>query len=263
MIKLKIIGVIPARYQSSRFPGKPLVPILGKTLLQHCYENAQRCSFLDHLAIATDDERIFQHARSLGAHAIMTSPHCATGTDRLVEALGKDPLLQQAELLVNIQGDEPCVSPDTIEKVLQALLSNSHAPVATPITPLKTEQEAQSPSIVKCVVNLKGEALYFSRTLIPSNKKRLFLPSHTYWRHIGLYAFRASFLPLYTSLPPSPLQLIEDLEQLKILENGYSIQTIVVEESSFGVDIPEDIEKIKELLCKKNISLSQAESALR
>lgn len=249
---VKVLGIIPARYASTRFPGKPLFPIQGKTLLQRTYENALRVGILDDIIVATDDLRILEHVKELGGRVEMTSLNCPTGTDRLAEVLKKNPSLLKAEAIVNIQGDEPCVDPLAIENAVKLLLQDPLASMATIVTPLISEEDAYNPSIVKCVLDQQNNALYFSRSMIPSNKKQLFNPHCPYYRHIGMYVYRPAFLLHYQSLQPTPLQLEEDLEQLKVLEHGYRIKVAITNHSSIGVDTPEDIKKIEQWLCKQN-----------
>ncbi len=251
----EIIGIIPARYGSTRFPGKPLFPILGKTLLQRTYENAKRAASLSEVIVATDDQRIFDHVKSFNGQVVMTSPDCPTGTDRLAEVLRLHPEWMQAAVIVNIQGDEPCLEPQAINLAADALLNDSNGHMSTVVTPLLSEEDAFNPSIVKCVMDQKGNALYFSRTLIPSNKRQCFEPQTSYFRHLGLYAYRPAFVLEYQQLSPTPLQLEEDLEQLKVLEHGYRIKVAVVDHVSIGVDTPEDIHKIEQWLCKQNTFL--------
>jgi len=252
---LKIIGIIPARYGSTRFPGKPLAKIQGKTLIQRTYENARKCQSLDELAVATDDQSIYDHVTSFGGKAIMTSPECPTGSDRLVAAIENTPGFQEAAIVVNIQGDEPCLEPQVIDQVINALQNDSEAVMSTAIVKLTSEEEVLNPSVIKCVIDLKGHALYFSRALIPAGKTLKFRREANYYKHLGIYAYRREFLMHYAELSPTPLQLAEDLEQLKVLEHGYRIKTALVESSSIGVDHPEDIKKIEQLLCKPNIYL--------
>lgn len=251
----QIIGIIPARYGSTRFPGKPLFPILGKTLLQRTYENAKRAASLSEIIVATDDQLIFDHVKSFNGLVVMTSPGCPTGTDRLAEVLHLHPQWKQAAVIVNIQGDEPCLDPQAIDIVSQALLDDPKGDMSTVVTPLISEEEALNPSIVKCVIDQKGNALYFSRALIPSNKRHRFNKQTSYFRHLGLYAYRPTFILEYQHLSPTPLQLEEDLEQLKVLEHGYRIKVAVVDHVSIGVDTPEDIHKIEQWLCKQNTFL--------
>jgi 3-deoxy-manno-octulosonate cytidylyltransferase (CMP-KDO synthetase) len=252
-MSVKVLGIIPARFASTRLPGKLLLPILGKTLLQRTFENAKQATIVDQLLVATDDQRIFDHVKQFGGQPIMTSINCPTGTDRLAEVLQKYPELLKAEAVVNIQGDEPCVDPQAIEAAVKLLLNDPQASMATLITPLTNEEEALSSSVVKCVKDQQNNALYFSRSLIPSNKKHLFNPQGSYYRHIGLYVFRPAFLLHYQTLPPTPLQLEEDLEQLKVLENGYRIKVAVTEKCGIGVDTHEDLNKIEQWICKQNI----------
>lgn len=243
-----IIGIIPARFQSSRFPGKPLEKILGVTLIQRTYENAKKAKILSDVIVATDDTRILNHVLSFGGKAVLTSSNCATGSDRIAEVARH---LPDASIIVNIQGDEPCLDPQAIEKAVEALLKDEGSVVSTAATKISFE-EAQHSSVVKCVFTDKGRALYFSRSMIPGSK----VPDNqmTYYRHLGLYVYRREFLLLYPELPPTPLMLIEDLEQLKILEHGYNIQIVTLERDSPGVDIPEDIQKVEKFLCQQNIS---------
>lgn len=249
---VKVLGIIPARYASTRLPGKLLIPILGKTLIQRTFENASQATILDQLLIATDDDRIFDHVKQFGGYPVMTSLHCPTGTDRLAEVLQKQPEWLKAEAVVNIQGDEPYVDPAAIEKAVTLLLEDPMASMATIVTPLRDEEEAQNSSIVKCVKDQQNNALYFSRSLIPSNKKHQFNSNGNYFRHIGLYVYRPSFLLRYQSLPQTPLQIEEDLEQLKVLEHGFRIKVAVTEKESIGVDTPEDLNKIERWICKQN-----------
>lgn len=250
----KIIGIIPARYASTRFPGKPLILIQGKSLLQRTYENAKKAK-LDELIVATDDEKIFEHVKGFGGKVMMTSPDHLTGTDRIAEVLQRNPNWMKAAVIINIQGDEPCIEPSSLDAIVEALISDPSANMSTAVTPLRTKIEAESSAVVKCVFDKKNHALYFSRTLLPSNKKHAYNPSASYYRHIGVYAFRPSFLLEYGKLPPTPLQLEEDLEQLKILEHGYRIKIAVLDHISIGVDTPEDIKQVELWLNKQSMSL--------
>lgn len=252
---LDIIGIIPARYSSTRLPAKLMIPILSKTLLQRTYENAKKAKSIDRLIVATDDERIFQHVQEFGGEVIMTSIDCQNGTDRIAEVLKHKPEFLKAKVIVNIQGDEPCVDPLLIDSVAQLLIDDANASVATARCPLKTSVEAMNPSIVKCIVDQNGYALYFSRALIPGNKELKFNPAISYFRHIGLYAYRPDFILTYQKLAATPLQMAEDLEQLKVLEHGYRIKVALTDHVSPGVDILEDIKKVEEWICKQNTSL--------
>lgn len=253
-LKLKIVGVIPARYGSSRFPGKPLAEINGKTLIQLTFENAKRCSLLSNLIVATDDQRIQETVSKFGGNTVLTSENCATGTDRIAEVLDHNNALKTSDIIVNIQGDEPCLEPEVMESVVKELILDPSIQMATAASKIHSREDLRNPHIVKCVVDLNHHAIYFSRSPIPSGDG----PS---LRHIGIYAYRKDFLKVYTTLPKTPLQLAEDLEQLKVIEHGYKIKVAVVESKSIGVDTPEDLDEVKKLLCIQNTSSLQAESA--
>lgn len=244
----KILGIIPARYASTRLPGKLLISILGKTLLQRTFENAKRVAILDDLWIATDDQRIYDHVKEFGGQPIMTSTNCVNGTDRLSEVLRIRPEWLQADAIVNIQGDEPLVDPDAIVDAIELLLNDPFASMATLVNPITSEEDALNSSIVKCVMDQNQNALYFSRALIPSNHTQSFNPNMTYYRHIGLYIYRPDFLLNYLSIEPSSLQTEENLEQLKVLEHGFRIKVAITKKQSMGVDTPEDLNKIKRWL---------------
>ena len=256
----KIIGIIPARYGSTRFPGKILAPIAGKTLIQRTYENASQNSILQQLIIATDDDRIYDHVETFGAKAVMTSITCPTGTDRLVEAVKHSLNLAGADIIVNIQGDEPCLDPQIITQIVTLLINDPEAVMSTAAIQIHSEEEAHNPSAVKCVIDSQQNALYFSRALIPAGHSGRMLPNTAYYRHIGIYAYRAHFLLKYADLPKTPSQLAEDLEQLKVIEHGFRIKVAIVDSFSIGVDTPKDIQKVEQWLHKQNTSLSQAAS---
>jgi 3-deoxy-manno-octulosonate cytidylyltransferase (CMP-KDO synthetase) len=256
----KVVGVIPARYASTRFPGKPLANIMGKTLIQRTYENALRCSHLDALVVATDDRRIYDHVVEFGGTVVMT-PECPTGTDRIAYVVAHESHLQQAEIVVNVQGDEPCLDPNVTQRIIEVLQKDPDAAMSTAVVVLDSDEEAANPGDVKCVLDLNGNVLYFSRALIPGGFSLDFRKNHTvYYKHLGIYAYRREFLLKYPHLPPTPLQLAENLEQLKVLEHGYKIKTAVVDSVSIGVNTPEEIKKVEQVLCKQNSFLSQAES---
>jgi len=257
----RTIGMIPARYQSSRFPGKPLVLIAGKTLLQHTYENARQSGYFDELIVATDDQRIFNHVIGFDGRVVMTSPDHLTGTDRLTEALVACPDLQDADIVVNVQGDAPCVDFEVFRQLIQLLQADSEAVMSTAVTPISNQSGILDPSVVKCVFDQLGNALYFSRSPIPASF--MGTPS-TAFQHIGVYAFRPDFLLRYGQLAVTPLQLSESLEQLKVLEHGYRIKIAVIAGESPDVNTPEDILKVESfLLCKQNTSSSLAASVHR
>ena len=248
-MRQKVIGIIPARFASTRFPGKLLFNICGKPLIEHTFESAKRCKAIDELYVATDSEKIASHIESLGGKVIMTSLKCKNGTERLTEALHKRIDLQQSDYVVNIQGDHPYVSPSTITSCVDLLLNDSSALLATAASQIDYEK-ALSPHVVKCVIDKESNALYFSRSLIPYRKSNLDKTQH--YHHIGLYVYRTSFLLGLNELENTPLQEEEDLEQLKILEHGYKIKVAIVKETELGVDTPEDITKVEKYLCLSN-----------
>lgn len=245
------ICFIPARFGSKRFPGKPLAKILGKSLIQLTWENARQSSV--NPWILTDDIRIFEHVKDFGGNVLMTPQECRSGTERIAWTLMQDGA-PQGDIIVNIQGDEPCMPPEAIEKAVALLLDDPSLQMATAVTEIPREK-GLSENIVKCVFDAMGNALYFSRSLIPSRTERVF-------KHLGLYVYRRTFLPRLFALPETPLQQAEDLEQLKALEHGVLIRTCIVDDFGPAVDVPEDIQTTETYLCRKNTSLLQAGSAL-
>lgn len=250
----KVLGIIPARYGSTRFPGKPLVKILDKTLIQRTYENAKTCEAFDEIVVATDDQRIFDHVEEFGGKVVMTSANCLTGTDRLAEVIRNNRKYDDTQLIVNVQGDEPCINVSAIEKAVHSLINESKAVISTAVVPLDP-QNADDANAPKCVIDCNGYALYFSRALIPGNRTGCYDKNLTYYKHVGLYVYKRDFLLKYGELSPTPLQLAEDLEQLKVLEHGYSIKVVVVDYLGLDVNVPDDIKKVEKELCKVNTSL--------
>jgi len=247
----RVVGIIPARFASSRFQGKPLVQILGKPMIQRTWERAKLATTLDRIVVATDDERIADCCQGFGAEVIMTSESCPNGTVRCNEALQK--LEKKYDIVVNIQGDEPLVEPEIIDGVVKALQVTPDAVFSTAVTSLKPE-DGHDPNRVKCVVDTRGYAIYFSRGLIPFNKSGNVNQRFPYMLHLGIQSYDSKFLKIYPNLPPTPLQLEEDLEQLKVLENGFKMKVIKVNHEAHGVDTPEDIEKIESLMRGMNLS---------
>eukprot|EP00217_Crustomastix_stigmatica_P010960 CAMPEP_0183797136 /NCGR_PEP_ID=MMETSP0803_2-20130417/14680_1 /TAXON_ID=195967 /ORGANISM="Crustomastix stigmata, Strain CCMP3273" /LENGTH=313 /DNA_ID=CAMNT_0026041795 /DNA_START=38 /DNA_END=976 /DNA_ORIENTATION=+ len=239
----RVLGVIPARYASTRFPGKPLVQILGKPMIQRTYEQAKKAVKLDRLVVATDDERIAEACRACGAEVVMTGEDIPNGTERCNEAASK--LKESYDIVVNIQGDEPLIEPEIIDEVVQALQDAPDAVYSTPCTSLKPE-EVEMRGRVKCITDQNGYAIYFSRGMLPYNKKGVVDPKHPYLLHLGLQCYDRGFLKKYGSMPATPLQLQEDLEQLKVIENGYKIKVITVDHKAHGVDEPEDVQSVEE-----------------
>lgn len=234
--------VIPARLNSSRFPGKLLARIGGKSVIQQTYECALKAKKIDALFIATDSSEIAEHVEEFGGTVIWTSSNCASGTDRIAEALQKEPVLQSASLIINLQGDHPFTSPDTLDRLVELLSVDPSAPMATAVRPIRTWEEFRSPHVVKCVFDCSGYALYFSRSPIPHQGNS---PVPFGYIHIGIYGYRPSFLQQFITLPNSDLQRSEDLEQLKVLEMGYRIKVAVVEDEGIGIDTPEDLQKLQ------------------
>lgn len=255
-----VIGIIPARYASVRFPGKLLVSILGKSLIQRTYENALKCKALKQVLVATDDQRILDHVKSFGGLAVMTTEGLPSGTDRLAEVIRNYPEYAHYNYIINIQGDEPTVDPQVIAAVAKTLQEDAQADMSTPIIKIHTEEEALNPSAPKCVIDSRGYALYFSRSLIPGNKSQKYRQDVTYYKHIGIYGYKRDFLLRYATLSQTPLQQAEDLEQLRVLEHGFRIKTVLVTSECMDVNTPEDITKVEQLLCKQNTSSSQVGS---
>jgi 3-deoxy-manno-octulosonate cytidylyltransferase (CMP-KDO synthetase) len=251
----KIIAMIPARYASTRFPGKMLSLISGKSLIQRTYENAKLCPLLNDIIIATDDQRIFDHVKGFGGQVVMTCPNCLTGSDRIAEALKKNPQFNNVSIVVNIQGDEPCLDPNIVNRVIEVLQNDPEAVMSTAVIKLDNADDAANSSVVKCVIDSNQNALYFSRSLIPAGHGMKMIPGITYYRHMGIYGFRRDFAVKYAELTPTPLQLAEDLEQLKVIEHGYRLKAAIVDNFSIGVDRIEDIQKVEKWLCKQNTSL--------
>ncbi|MGE9266724.1 MAG: 3-deoxy-manno-octulosonate cytidylyltransferase [Verrucomicrobiales bacterium] len=239
----KIIGIIPARWASSRFPGKPLHPLLGKPLLQHVYERARLCRELDGLLIATDDQRIATLCEEIDAPYVLTRPDHPSGTDRLAEAAENSP---GASHFLNIQGDEPLIDPALIDTLARELKNDPGLEMVTAASPIKDEQQLSDPNIVKVVLNKSGEALYFSRSPLPYRREAH--PELPGYRHLGLYGYRADFLRHFVSLPPSPLEITEGLEQLRALEDGARIKVLLTEHEAIGLDTPAQIPFLESLL---------------
>ena len=245
MVSSSVVVVIPARYGSTRFPGKPLCMINGISLIERTYRQAKLCRNVTHCVVATDDDRIAQHARSFGADVIMTSSRCATGTDRIAEAIGISDDLRKASTIVNVQGDEPCIDPETISKVVLALSASKHDSIGTAIAPIHSEKDLLNPNIVKCVKTTSGRALYFSRQPIPGSKTGVSVDTIPYFRHVGIYAYSPEFLLQFAALAPTPLQQVEDLEMLRAMEHGYTIAVTEVSHHSPDVNVPSDIQEVQ------------------
>jgi 3-deoxy-manno-octulosonate cytidylyltransferase (CMP-KDO synthetase) len=236
------LGVIPARYASARFPGKALARIGSKPMLEHVFERASQARYLTSLVIATDDPRIEEAARAFGAAVRMTRADHASGTDRVAEVASTG----AAELVVNIQGDEPLIDPAAIDAAILPLLHDPDICMGTLKKRIEDAREIGDPNVVKVVTDRSGNAIYFSRAAIPYVRGAL-TPPMAHYKHIGLYVYRRDFLLSYSDLPVGPLERAERLEQLRALENGYAIRVVETEYESLGVDTPEDLERVSKL----------------
>jgi len=241
---MNAIGIIPARYNSSRFPGKPLADILGKPMIQWVYERANRTKFLEKVIVATDDQRIFDTVTNFNGNVLMTSTTAANGTERVAEVAQN----LDAKLIVNIQGDEPLIDPDVIDQLIILMRENPTAPVGTLVKKIEDVENLINPNIPKVVVDKNFYALYFSRSIIPFHRdiadQRKWIRNEKYYQHIGLYIYHREFLLKFVKLPISNLERIERLEQLRILENAYKIKVALTETESIGVDVPSDIDRV-------------------
>jgi 3-deoxy-manno-octulosonate cytidylyltransferase (CMP-KDO synthetase) len=237
---VKCLAVIPARYASTRFPGKPLAVLAGKPMVQHVWERCVSASGVDRVIVATEDERIRKACAVFGAECEMTSADHRSGTDRVAEVARRYP---EYEIVLNVQGDEPAIAGEAIAKVAAAL-QESHCTIATPVAPAQF-QDVSNPNVVKVVFSQAGDALYFSRAAIPYHRDGLPSTRPEYLRHIGLYGFRREVLLKVAELPPSSLELAESLEQLRWLQAGFVIRCVKVETFSAGVDTPEGLKTLE------------------
>lgn len=230
----RITAIIPARFGSTRFPGKPLHLIAGQTLIERTWRRCVECPELARVLIATDDQRIVDAAHAFGAEAVMTSPHHPSGTDRLAEAAAHDPA---ATHFINVQGDEPLISPALIGELATRLAADPAMGMITAVHPIHDAAQLADPNIVKAVLDHTGRALYFSRSPLPYPRSPQ--PGFGAYRHMGLYGYSRAFLQQFVTWPPSPLELTESLEQLRALENGASIHCVITAHDSPGIDTPE------------------------
>lgn len=253
MDKNKFIGIIPARYASTRFPGKPLVKIGGKSMIQRVYEQVSQ--ILDCVYVATDDTRIYEAVEAFGGKAVMTSDQHKSGTDRCFEAYNKT--MSGKEIVINIQGDEPFIQPQQIQALCDCF-DDPTAQIATLVKPFTVEEgEAAlfNPNSPKVVLNKNSEAIYFSRSVIPYKRgaeTKDWLSFHPYYKHIGLYAYKADVLGEITQLPQSSLELAESLEQLRWIENGYKVKVGITKMETIGIDTPEDLAKAEKFLRERD-----------
>lgn len=243
---MKVLCVIPARYASTRLPGKPLSMIAGKTMIQHVYERACQAKLPDEVVVATDNELVEKAVLDFGGKAVMTSPDHPSGTDRLAEVALMYP---DVDVIVNVQGDEPMIPPEVIDNLAQVFANDADLNMAT----MKVEMEEadyDNPAAVKVVTDLNGNALYFSRSLMPYPRNKP--EGYKVFKHVGIYAYRRNFLLKYAALAPTPLEKAESLEQLRALENGYKIKVLESKFKGIGVDTPEDLAAVNALFAEMN-----------
>lgn len=246
---IRAVGVIPSRYAATRLPGKPLLPIDGKPMIQHVYERARAARALDRVIVATDDERILEAVRNFGGEGVLTSPHHRSGTDRVAEVARN----LNAEVVINVQGDEPMLDAAGLDALVAAFERRPDLEIATLAHPITRPEDVGDPAAVKVVVDRDGFALYFSRLPIPFYRDGREtggpLPG-VHWRHLGVYAYRKPALLRFAALEPTPLEAAEALEQLRALENGMRILVLPTEQEAIGVDTPEDLERVRRLLAR-------------
>ena len=241
----KVIGIIPARYASKRLPGKPLLDVAGKPIIQHVFERARQAKLMTDVLVATDDEHISKVVSAFGGKVVMTPTSIQSGSDRAAYAAKS----LDAEIVVNIQGDEPFINPEMIDETVQALLDDDQIEVSTPVRRIASSEELSNPSVVKVVLDENEYGLYFSRAVIPflrmMQDRRDWVEQHQFYKHIGLYVFRRKFLLTFTQWDRSPLEQAELLEQLRILEHGHRIKCVLTEHDAFSIDTPEDLESLR------------------
>lgn len=242
----KILTVVPARYASSRFPGKIIELVAGKPLVLHAYERAQQASLVTEVLIAADDPRIVDALKPFGARVVLTRPDHPSGTDRIAEVAAQI----EADVVVNVQGDEPLIHGETIDACIRPLLDDPEVVMSTARVLITEPAKITNPNVVKVICDTRGRALYFSREPIPHIRdaaERAQAPA-CYWEHVGLYAYRRDFLLAYARMPQTPLERLEKLEQLRALENGYRIAVIDTDYEGVGVDTPEDLARVRAIL---------------
>ena len=237
---MKVLCIIPARYASTRLPGKPLREIAGKPMIVRVYERALQARFVQDVVVATDDERIRTVVEAHGGHAVMTGADHATGTDRLAEVAAR---MTDYDLIINVQGDEPLIEPSLIDALVEPFLADDRLAMATAKTEITDEEEQENPNNVKVITDKSGNALYFSRARIPYAR----VPGAKVYKHIGIYAYRRDFLLAYARMAQTPLELSESLEQLRALENGYRIRVVETDAVFIGVDTEEDLAAVNEV----------------
>jgi 3-deoxy-manno-octulosonate cytidylyltransferase (CMP-KDO synthetase) len=252
--KSKVVAIIPARYHSNRFEGKPLADILGKPMIQHVYERAAAVSLLSRVAVATDDNRIADCVRSFGGEVIMTRSDHVSGTDRLAEAAAAMGISEH-DVVVNIQGDQPMFNAEVIEQVALPLVEDMTLPMSTLIYRIIRKEEINDPNHVKTVFDCHGNALYFSRSPIPFQRNPEEPEAPTYYKHLGFYAYRQGFLVTFVGLPEGEWEKFEKLEQLRALEFGYTIRVILTDHDSVEVDTPQDLARVAEMMAEQQLKI--------
>jgi 3-deoxy-manno-octulosonate cytidylyltransferase (CMP-KDO synthetase) len=250
-MKPKVAAIIPARFASTRLPGKPLMDIGGKPMVVRVYEQALKAKLVDDVWVATDDERIFAAVDGFGMNVIITSPSCPSGTDRLAEAARK----VDADIYVNVQGDEPMIPPELIDQTVRPLIDDPELKLSTAAKLIEEPGEIMDPSVVKVVLDKDSNALYFSRAPIPYNRDLWDdlrnVKGGACLKHIGIYVYRKDFLASYAVMEPTELESIEKLEQLRVLFNGYKIRVVVTGHDSIGVDTPADLDRVRAAISSK------------
>jgi 3-deoxy-manno-octulosonate cytidylyltransferase (CMP-KDO synthetase) len=240
----RVLAVIPARHGSVRFPGKPLAAIAGRPMIQHVVERVRQAERVSQVIVATDDERIKKAVESFGGEAVLTRRDHRTGTDRVAEVATH----LNSDVYVNVQGDEPLIDPDAVDALLEAMLESSDTLIATPCCLISQPNDIMDPNIVKVVRDFESNALYFSRAPIPWVRDTREPVGARHWKHLGLYAFRRAALLEFPTLPPGELERVEQLEQLRWLENGFRIAVIETDYNAVSVDVPADVDRIERLL---------------
>lgn len=248
---MKVVCIIPARYDSTRFPGKPLADLCGKPMIQHVYERVLKAKTVSYIAVATDDERISEAVQRFDGHAIMTSARHRSGTDRIAEAVSKLDL-NDSDIVVNIQGDQPLFEPSQIDEVAKPLLDDPTIPMSTLIYKIVREEEITHPNAVKVVFDKDYFAIYFSRATIPYVRDKGSKAS--YYKHHGIYAYRRAFLETFARLPEGVLEKLEALEQLRAMEHGYRIKVVETLYDSLEVDTPQELKRVRGLIKKSRDS---------
>ncbi len=252
----RVVGVIPARYASHRLPAKPLLDLLGKTMVQRVYEQAKKSRMLNSVVVATDDERIADVVRNFGGEVVVTPPEIKSGSDRVAAIAARN----DGDIFLNIQGDEPLIAPEMIDQAARILVDDPQAHVGTLAKRIKSAEELLNPGVVKVVVDKNSYALYFSRSIIPFVRDEAepskWLAKRTFYKHIGIYVFRREFLLGFAKMPESGLEQSEKLEQLRILENGFRIKVGFTEHDSIPIDTQDDAERVMNILKNQKISTS-------